>query len=125
MLQARLDAYTRQAQGLMEDRGLSLDHKLNRGHSLPVELQMTAALLGLPLNTLPAARQAIHKVLMPKLVCLQQSLQASQVRCQKLQQGSSEPMLACLATYLEGQVNIVDINLRTLTASCQSESADS
>ena len=51
-LQARPDAYKFQVEAMMEDRGLSLNHKTNKGHALPVQLQMTAALVGLHFDIL-------------------------------------------------------------------------
>lgn len=132
-LKARADAYKFQVEAMMEDRGLSLHHKINKGHALPVQLQMTAALLGLHFDVLesiqnddkerplditnPAEKHAIHKVLVSKLLNLQKSLQDSEVELQYLrQQGNSNPMLPCLAAYLQGQMSIIDINLQTLAA---------
>ena len=117
----------------MEDRDLSLNHKINTGHALAVQLQMTAALLGLPpdiLNSIqnddeerqlditnPVEQHAIHKVLVQPLLNLQRSLQASECELQYLQQqGSSDSMLDCLLTYLKGQMKVVDVNLQTLAS---------
>ena len=120
MLQARNDHLQSQAQAFLQKLKLPLQHKISLG-ALPVSLQMTAAVLGMPADTLNSTmrsgrklnvrdtpeQNAIHNTLLPRLMNIQQQLNAGASMLEGLQQsGNSDPMLSCVTTYLASQLHI-------------------
>lgn len=108
--QARSDHLQGQAQAFLQKLKLPLQHKISLG-SLPVSLQVTAAVLGMPADTListmrggrklniyeTSEQNAIHSTLIPRLMTIQQQLDDSASMLEGLQQtGNSDPMLSCI-----------------------------
>ncbi len=128
VLQARSDHLQSQAQAFLQKLKLPLQHKLSLG-SLPVSLQMTAAVLGMPADTLKSImrggrklnvydrqeQNAIHNTLLPRLMNIQQQLNDGASILEALQQsGDSDPMLSCITTYLASQLHICKYALSIL-----------
>ena len=128
VLQARSDHLQSQAQAFLQKLKLPLQHKLSLG-SLPVSLQMTAAVLGMPADTLKSIilggrklivydrqeQNAIHNTLLPRLMNIQPQLNDGASILAALQQsGNSDPMLSCVATYLASQLHICKYALSIL-----------
>ncbi len=120
VLQARSDHLQSQAQAFLQKLKLPLQHKLSLG-PLPVSLQFTAAVLGMPADTLTSTlrggrklndrdtpeQNAIHSTLLPRLMNIQQQLNDGASMLEGLQQsGNSDPMLSCVTTYLTSQLHI-------------------
>lgn len=128
VLQARSDHLQSQAQAFLQNLKLPLQHKISLG-SLPVGLQMTAAVLGMPADTLKSTmrgsrelivdeiseQNAIHSAVIPRLLNIQQQLYDSALIVEGLQQtGNCDPMLSCVMTYMASQVHICKDALSTL-----------
>lgn len=124
-LQAKDDYMQGQAEAMLQKLKLPLQHKISTG-PLPVSLQKTAAVLGMSADTLKsrmwggrkldieetAEQQAIYTILVPVLLDLQQQLNDNASTIEELQQTDRcDPMLACIRTFLGGQMDIVDIAL--------------
>lgn len=127
-LEARNDHLQSQAQAFLQKLNLSLHHNLSLG-SLPVSLQMTAAVLGMPADTLESLvrggrelniketseQNAIHSTLIPRLMNLQQQLHDSASMVEGLQQAeNSDRMHSCVTTYLASQLHICKCALSIL-----------
>ena len=128
-LQARDDHLQNQAQELLQSLKLPLQHEISAG-PLPVSLQMTAAVLGMTPDTLKSRmwggrkldieesseRHAIYRILVPILMDMQQQFKYNLSMVQALQKTGANPMLNCISTYLDGQMEIVDIVLSIAAA---------
>ncbi len=117
-----------QAEAFLQKLKLPLQHKICLG-SLPVGLQVTAAVLGMPADTLKSTmrggrelnvnetseQNAINSALIPRLMNIQQQLYDSASMLEGLQQtGNSDPMLSCVTTYMASQLHICKYALSML-----------